>query len=322
MDIQLINPQNGKLLVKSDNGLLDEDGSFFPYRDGAYRFVETGGYASSFGFQWNKFQKLQIDKYSGTTQSKDRLFAVSGWDKLDLKGENILEVGCGAGRFSQILLDYTDANIYSIDYSDAVEANFKNNGPHPRLHLFQASLYELPFHKESFDRVFCFGVLQHTPDVKQSIQCLINMVKPGGEVIVDFYPIKGFWTKIQAKYILRPITKKMSNEKLLSLIEKNVDWMIKLSQIFIEIKLDRFTNRFIPICDIKRTLPKHLSSNDFREWVILDTFDMFSPEYDQPQKIETIKKWFSEMGIINIFAGFIKYGDGHEVAIVKGTKGA
>ena len=322
MDIPLINPKNGRPLVKSENGLIDEDGNLFPYIDGAYRFVETGGYASSFGFQWNKFQQLQIDKYNGTTQSKDRLFAVTGWDKLDLKGENILEIGCGAGRFSQILLDHTDANIYSVDYSDAVEANFRNNGPHERLKIFQASLYDLPFQKGSFNKVFCFGVLQHTPDVKQAIQCLIDMARPNGVVIVDFYPIKGFWTKIQAKYILRPITKKMSNEKQLSLIEKNVDWMIKLSQIFIELKLDRFTNRFIPICDIKRTLPKHLSSNDFRKWVILDTFDMFSPEYDQPQQIETVKEWFREMGMINIFAGFIKYGDGREVAIVKGCKGA
>ncbi|RZL40985.1 MAG: class I SAM-dependent methyltransferase, partial [Pedobacter sp.] len=96
----------------------------------------------------------------------------------------------------------------------------------PRLKIFQASIYELPFEKESFDKVFCFGVLQHTPDFNKSVQCLIEMVKPGGELVVDFYPIKGWWTKIHAKYFLRPITKRMDQKKLLKLIENNVDLMI------------------------------------------------------------------------------------------------
>lgn len=43
-------------------------------------------------------------------------------------------------------------------------------------------------------KVFCFGVLQHTPDVNKSVQCLAEMVKPGGELAVDFYPIRG-WCK-------------------------------------------------------------------------------------------------------------------------------
>jgi len=34
-------------------------------------------------------------------------------------------------------------------------------------HLFQASIYELPFAPRQFDKVFCFGVLQHTPDFKK-----------------------------------------------------------------------------------------------------------------------------------------------------------
>lgn len=320
MNIPLINPITGKTLKEAQDALVDDDNNRFMFRDGAWRFVETEGYSSNFGFQWNKFQQLQIDKYNGTTLSRDRLFTVTGWDKLDIKGENVLEIGCGAGRFTQILLDYTEANVYSVDYSAAVEANFRNNGPNERLKIFQASLYGLPFPKGAFDRVFCFGVLQHTSDVKRSVQCLIDMVRPGGEVIVDFYPIKGLWTKIQAKYILRPIIRGMGNDKLLLLIEKNVDWMIKLSRFFMKIKIDIVVNRFIPICDIKRTLPKHLSESDFREWVILDTFDMFSPQYDQPQKIETVEKWFREMGMTNVFAGFIKYGDGHEVAVVKGNK--
>ena len=320
MEIQLINPKNKKPLEYIEGGLTDREGNFFPLKNGAYRFIETEGYCSSFGFQWNKFQRLQIDKYSGVTMSRDRFFAVTKWDELNLDGENILEVGSGAGRFTQIVLDYTKANLYSVDYSEAVEANFRNNGPHQRLKLFQTNIYELPFLKASFDRVFCFGVLQHTPDVKKSIQCLIEMVKPGGELIVDFYQLKGFWTKVQAKYLLRPVLKKISNEKLLAYISANIDWLITLSKLFIKLRIDRLTNRFLPICDIKKTMPQGIDNNDLREWIILDTFDMFSAAYDQPQKIKEVKNWFVEMGMTQVFGGIVRYSDRYETAVVKGIK--
>ncbi len=320
MGIKIINPKDGSLLYNVEGGLQDEYGNFFRLEGGAYRIVSSSGYTENFGFQWNKYQKLQIDKYNGMNLTKERFFKATGWKSGGLKGENILEVGSGAGRFTQILLDHTEANLYSVDYSAAVEANYRNNGPHQRLKLFQASIYELPFPSGAFDKVFCFGVLQHTPDVEKSVKCLIDMVRPGGEVVIDFYPINGFWTKIQAKYLLRPLTKKMKNETLYKLIVKNLDWMVALSKFFIRMGIGRFTNRFIPVCDIKKTIPKDLSDEDFRQWVILDTFDMLSPEYDQPQKIEDVKKWFLKMGMSDVFAGFIEYGKGFQAAVVKGRK--
>ena len=320
MSINLINPSNGKLLSKVKDGLKDEEGNFIPYSKGAYRFVSDSNYTTSFGFQWNAFQRTQIDGQANSTQSKERFLKVTGWDKLNLEGENILEVGSGAGRFTQVALQYTKANLYSVDYSNAVEANYNNNGTSPRLHLFQASIYELPFEKGSFDRVFCFGVLQHTPDFKKSVKCLIEMVKPGGELVVDFYPIKGWWTKIHAKYLLRPITKRMKQETLLKVIDKNVDWMISLSKFFDKIGIGRFVNRFIPVCDIKNTLPSSLAGNELREWVVLDTFDMFSPQYDNPQRLQTVEKWFKEFGMKNINASYIRYDLSNNVTVVKGFK--
>jgi SAM-dependent methyltransferase len=318
MDIKLINPYNKKCLTIKPEGLIDEDGKLFPLINGAYRFVNDNNYTSNFGFQWNTFQKTQIDGQTASNQSKERFFKSTGWDPSELTGKNILEVGSGAGRFTNVVLSYTKANLYSVDYSNAVEANFKNNGPSDRLKLFQASIYEMPFEKESFDKVFCFGVLQHTPDFKKSIQCLVELVKPEGELVIDFYPIKGWWTKLNAKYCLRPFTKKMEPQKLLNLIERNIDWMITVSRFFNKAGLG-FLNRFIPICDIKNTLPAGLSEKELREWAILDTFDMFSPEYDNPQPIKTVIKWCEESGLKNVQGKYIKYG-GNSGIVVKGIK--
>ena len=318
--IELINPYNKKRLTSTNESLIDEEGNDFPFLRGAYRIVPLENYTGSFGYQWNKFEKTQIDKFSGSNLTRDRFFAATGWNEISLEGEDILEAGCGAGRFTQIALDYTGANIYSFDFSDSVTANHNNNGPSDRLILFQASIYEMPFAENSFDRIFCFGVLQFTPDVRKSLESLVNVLKPGGELIVDYFPIKGWWTKISAKYILRPITKRMNNERLMMLIDKNINWMMSLYRFFEMVKVGRFVNRFIPICDIRNTIPPDLPKDKLREWVVLDTFNMLSPAFENPQPKARVVKWLEELGMKEINPVLRKYGSNNSVQVIQAIK--
>lgn len=318
--VQLIDPSDRTPLREAPDGLYAGDSLRYPLVNGAYRLVGQSNYTENFGLEWNTFQRTQIDKFTGKDTSRQRFFAESGWDPASLNGLDILEVGSGAGRFSQVVLDYTDATLFSVDYSAAVEANFRNNGPHDRLKLFQASVYELPFLAESFPRVFCFGVLQHTPDFRASVQALIEMLAPGGELAVDFYPVRGWYTYLHAKYILRPITRRMNHALLMRLVRANAGWMIALSRFFSKLGVGKYLNRFIPVCDIDRTLPAGLSEEELREWVILDTFDMFSPRYDSPQRIETVARWFREAGLQDVWSGWVEYAPGLEAAVVRAKK--
>jgi len=318
--IELIDPISNEILLESPEGLTDSANQIrYPYKDGAFRLVANDNYTANFGLEWNTFQKTQIDKFSGSSVSEDRLFAQTQWQKNGLAGQTILEVGSGAGRFSQIILDHTKAVLYSVDYSNAVEANYRNNGPHERLKLFQTSIYELPFKKGSFDKVICLGVLQHTPDFKASVQALVEMVKPGGELIIDFYPIKNIFTKVHSKYILRPILKRVKHDSLMSLIRKNIGALISIYKFNRRIGLG-VLNRFVPICDIERTLPAGMSKELLREWIILDTFDMFSPAYDQPQRLSTVAKWVKEFGMIDVDAVWVKYHGNLEAPTVRAKK--
>jgi len=319
MSIRLIDPKTNKQLSLSQKGLMVNDALVYPLINGALRIVEDDNYTQNFGYQWNKFAGTQVDKQSKLEMSKQRFFAETNWDKEELAGLNVLEVGSGAGRFSQIILDYTNANLYSVDYSNAVEANFKNNGPNDRLQLFQASIYAMPFAKAQFDKVLCLGVLQHTPNFEQSVQSLIDMAKPGAEVVVDFYGVNGWWTKLHAKYLFRPITKKMTHEKLLATIDSNIDWLIKTSSFFSKIGLGKFINRFLPICDIAGTMPPNMPYAQLRELCVLDTFDMFSPEFDNPQSIETVVHWFKKYGLIQVKGEKINYQN-CMASVVKGIK--
>lgn len=318
MTVQMINPANEQPLRVAGDALVDDGGTRFPIVNDIPRICDPSNYAQNFGKQWNLFSGTQID-CADQQQSATRFFAETGWAPKSLSGLDVLEVGSGAGRFTRVVLEQTRANLYSVDYSTAVEANFRNNCDlaSGRLHLFQASIYEMPFPDGSFDRIFCFGVLQHTPSFEASIKALVQKAKKRGEIVVDFYAVRGWWTKINSKYLLRPLTRRLSHDRLLRLIEGNIGWLIEAHLALTRAGLGVLT-RFLPIVDL-RTLPHALTPEQRREWAVLDTFDMFSPEYDNPQRIDAVAAMFRRSGAEVTFAGFVDTGTA-KTAVVRAVR--
>ena len=314
-------PRRATPLRRCENGYAMSDGTVYPVVAGVPRFVATAGYTDNFSLQWNEFAGTQMDD-DVSQQSSARLWAETNWNAHDLQDLKILEVGSGAGRFTRALLSASRARLASIDYSDAVSANYRNNREfveQGRLALAQASIYEMPYADDYFDKVFCLGVLQHTPDFRESIKCLLDKLRPGGELVVDFYPIRGWWTKLNAKYMLRPILKRLPPARLLWLIRKAMPMLIACYRGLSSVRLGVLT-RFLPICDIDRTLPADLSREKRLEWCVLDTFDMFSPAYDNPQRIATVARWVAELGADVAFSDFVRYDRDHRAAVVRAIK--
>ena len=315
----IINPKNNLPLFLVEDKLCDSSGMCFHIVREVPRIASVSNYTESFGYQWNKFSGAQLDR-ENLDISRIRFFAETNWTVSSIDGKDILEVGSGAGRFSKVVLECTNATLWSVDFSDAVTANWANNRKIApgRFNIFQASVYEMPFPENSFDKVFCLGVLQHTPDFSASIKALIEKLKPGGELVVDFYPIKGWWTKLSAKYIFRPLTKRLSHKMLMSIIERNINWLIVLYFGLHKVGLGALA-RFLPIVNINGTFPCGLSAAEIRELAILDTFDMFSPEFDSPQKISDVAQMFELHGAKVTFADFVSF-DTAVAAVVRGIK--
>lgn len=296
-----ISPIDGSELEMQGNELVDKSNNRFPIVNGIPRFVSLDNYSSSFGFQWNYFNQTQVDIHNKTSISRERFYKSTRWTDDSLKQSKVLEVGSGSGRFTQILLE-SGANTYSFDYSNAVEANAKNNGHYQNLVLCQASVYEIPFKKSFFDKVFCLGVIQHTPDVEKSFANMVECLKRGGEIVIDVYA-DTFKTLFYTKYWVRPITKKVNKQKLLSFIKWYVPKWMPISTLLLNVPVvGKFLAQVIPVCNYSKQFPE-LTKQQLNEWAILDTFDMLSPEFDNPQKYSTLKKWIKKYNLEEIYLG-------------------
>ena len=123
-------------------------GCSFEVLEGIPRFVPRSGYADAFGLQWNAFRRTQLDSYTGTTISRDRLTRCLGGDLSVVDGRTVLEVGCGAGRFTEILLE-AGADVIAADLSTAIDANAANAASSGGYFPIQADVCRLPVARQS-----------------------------------------------------------------------------------------------------------------------------------------------------------------------------
>lgn len=265
---------------------------------GIPRFVEPDNYASSFGYQWNLFRKEQIDLYNGTTLSANRLWAETNWTKEEIKNKWVLDAGCGAGRFLDAVSN-SEAEIVGIDISSAIDAAKKNLEGKKNIHFIQASIYDMPFKKGTFDFCYCIGVIQHTPNPQKSIRSITEIVKKEGKIAVTIYERRRWWTMFFSKYWLRPITKRMSKETLLKTIENIMPVAFPVTDTLFRIPiLGKVFMFVIPITNY--VYEKQLNREQRYAWAVLDTFDMLSPQFDLPMTEAEATKLLNEAGIEEI----------------------
>jgi ubiquinone/menaquinone biosynthesis C-methylase UbiE len=118
----------------------------------------------------------------------------------EMRGRAVLEVGCGMG-FMAGLWAGNGSNITAVDLNPvAVEMTKK------RFEFFslpgmvqEADGENLPFSDNSFDYVYSWGVLHHSPDVRRSVAELWRVLKPGGKAGVMLYNRESFL----ARYLIR-----------------------------------------------------------------------------------------------------------------------
>lgn len=276
-------------------------GHAFPVREGIPRLLlDAETFVDAFGAQWRQYRRTQLDSYTGTTYSRDRLRRCFGeplWRRLHESAPlDILEAGCGAGRFTEVLLATPTARVTSTDLSAAVEPNQANCPQSPRHRIAQCDINRLPFVPGQFDIVMCLGVIQHTRDPERTMADLFAQVKPGGWLVIDHYRhALSTYTKVTAA-LIRPILKRLPPEKGIAATKALTRWFFPLHRAVRNHKpLQMLLSRVSPILTYFHALPA-LSDELQYEWAELDTHDSLTDWYKRLRSRRAIGHTLAALG--------------------------
>ncbi len=270
---------------------------------GIPRFIiSEQDYCKNFGFQWERWKTLQIDRLSGHNISEERFLSDSRWPPNWFKDKLILDAGCGAGRFTDIAAKL-GAKIIAVDISSAIDAckdttDIHMNTSGNTVHCMQASLFDLPLRDGIFDGIYCMGVIQHTPDPVKLMGDLPRFLKTGGRIVYNFYE-EGIWRRLQViKYALRIITRRLPIPSILMLSRILVYLLFPLTRRLASIPKVNILNHIIPIAANHHP---QLTIEQQRDWTLLDTFDWYGAKYEKRQKHKNVGAILADVGLTKIY---------------------
>jgi len=267
--------------------------------------VGNAGYAEAFGAQWLKYPLTQLDSHTGLPISEERARRSLG-DELwhSLAGKSVLECGCGAGRFTEVLLN-RGARVTSIDLSEAAAVNAAAFPPGPSHRVAQADVLRLPFAPRGFDIVFCLGVVQHTPSPEATMHALYDHVAPAGWLVIDHYH----------HVILTRVTQQLLR---LVFLRMNPDTSLRWSQALVRTMLplhkrlrrhERLFARVSPVVSNYQSYPA-LEARLKDEWAALDTHDALTDRYKHRRSAGSLRRTLESFGACDIVA--VRGGNGVE----------
>lgn len=273
----------------------------YKFKNGVYNFLNNKPhYSDTFNLEYEKFSKIQYDSFNKLDITNNRFYACSRWSKNEIKNKNLLEVGSGGGRFTEIILK-SKSNLYTFDSSNAIYTNYKNNKKkilNKKSYFIKADIIDLPFKKKFFDYIFCYGVIQNTKNPLNIINVLINFLNSNGKLSCDVTKGNNYNLHLlNPKYFWRILSTKIDERKLFNIVNFYVNKFYGIDT-FLKKNLGvfgKFISRIIfplPLINYHYlNLKKQLKIN----WSILDTFDCLASKYDNPLNKIIIQKYLKNL---------------------------
>lgn len=295
--------------------------SKFIIRDGIPRFVPDDAYVSTFSFEWKRWRLTQLD--TEVYRASETTFEAStGRRPEELSGKLVLDAGCGAGRYLDVVAR-AGGEVVGVDLSFSVDAARQNLGAFPNCHFVQADVFRLPFLPGTFDFVYSIGALEHTPDTHEAFLSLIQALKPSAEIAIFVYPrhrlaetFRYFPSRVNevlAQDVNFRIPRRL--EGLIRRCAPLLDWVMETSS-----NVERsFTTRLPPrwlcwLCHVAiplyylyriplfypLRLVTRIAMDPDPERRVLDTFDWYSPRYKWTHSFTEVRTWFQGAGLQEI----------------------
>lgn len=255
----------------------------FPLVQGVVRFVDSSNYADNFAYQWERFPQTQLKP----DISERNFVRKTGLRAEDVQGKLVLDVGCGMGRFADVVTRW-GGRVVGVDLSSAAEVAARNLSDREFLAV-QADVFALPFAPATFDCIYSVGVLHHTPDCEKAFKALPEFLKPGGSIAIWVYSGYNKWYRFSDQY--RKITHCLSIRTLHSMLRIAVPCLYWLDRGLRAIPLvgppaAGIVNHLFPV-------NRHPNS----ELRVLDTLDWYAPKYQSKHTYEQVFRWFESCGL-------------------------
>lgn len=198
------------------------------------------------------------------------------WDRLiphvaPLKDKLVLDVGCGSGYHSWRMAGEGAKLVMGIDPSLLFVMQYKTikkyAGDIPAF-VLPFALEDMPQNTPCFDTVFSMGVLYHRRSPFDHIQHLANLLKPGGELVLETLIIDGVEGQVlvpQDRYA------KMRNVWFIPSVPELIKW------------LERFNFKNVRCVDINQT---SIEEQRATEWMGFESLKDFLDPDDHNLSIE------------------------------------
>lgn len=154
--------------------------------------IEVESSTFSFSNEWSSFFELGLKRTWGHTVEEriDVLLQELCLPRAALSGKIFLDAGCGNGLLTEAIGDLGSLTV-GMDYAESIYLAERRRTSQS-VHFVRGDVSMPPFRDESFDIVYCSGVLHHTRSTSQSFKALSNVVKAAGVYHVWVYR----WTKL------------------------------------------------------------------------------------------------------------------------------
>ena len=254
----------------------------FPIKGYVPRFVDTELYADSFSKQ--RLYVRKHFKYYRSDRSGEKLFLpTTGFLAEDLRRDITLEIGCGYGRFLDVV-NRLGGEVIGVDLSThSIELAQDFVGLRRNVHLVQCDLFRMPFAFESFPRIFSIGVLHHTPDTRAAFLATLPYLEKGGEIAIWVYPPK----MIRSANRWRRVTTRVPHSWLYC-------WCILNEILFSWVRALPGGWRFGSVIPGDALGKSHF-------WLrVMSDFDALSPKFAHTQSGAELRSWFAESGLADV----------------------
>lgn len=239
-----------------------------------------------FGKQWLRYSDNE-GYYGSLELFSDTLFPFLKPE--DLKNCKVAEIGSGAGRIVNMLIESGVKHIVAIEPSDAFAVLVRNIRISEKVTCLKTTGDQLPVYGD-LDYVFSIGVLHHIPDPKPVVEAVFKALRPEGQFLVWLYGKEGNEFYLTFINPMRRITKHLPHFALVGLV-----WMIYWPLVFYIALCRRFP---LPLKKYLLSIFAKMSSEKRR----LIIYDQLNPDYAKYYTKYEAEKLLLDGGFTNVRA--------------------